>query len=138
MRNLRVLIFPVIILLMGPVPSLVQAQTTNLPPEVSIMWPADDCFHNYIFLLGTYIKIKANATDPDGSIAQVQFFADTDLIGVVSNAPFSMIWRALPNNSARIFKAVAVDDRGTSAESAPVTVVVAGNLPYPEVFEIVS
>lgn len=136
MKNLRILIFSVVSLVIGAVLGLAHAQSTNLPPEVSIQWPTDDCFNNDIFLLGTHIKIKATASDPDGSIAQVQFFADAELVGVASNAPFSVIWTAQPNNSTRILKAVAVDNQGTNTESAPVWVAVAGNLPYPEVFEV--
>ena len=32
------------------------------------------------------MKIEVSAADADGSIAEVRFFADTNLIGVVTNA----------------------------------------------------
>ena len=57
-----------------------QAGPDNFPPNISILWPhVGDSFR-----AGILIKIKAEADDPDGSIAQVQFFAETNLIGVVT------------------------------------------------------
>ncbi len=84
----------VLLMLIGPSPA--QVQTSNLPPEVSILWPRTNCSgysYNRLVNPGTLLKIKASATDADGSIAQMQFFADSNLIGVVSNAPFSVIWK---------------------------------------------
>jgi hypothetical protein len=65
-----------------------QAQAQNLPPRVSLLWPGQ----GDSFSAGTLIKLKAKATDPDGSIAQVQFFAGTNLVGTVTNPPFNVIW----------------------------------------------
>ena len=61
-----------------------------------------DCAnYEYVFIHDDVIRIKASAFDLDGSIAEVQFFADvynqpppaTNLIGVVSNAPYSVVWK---------------------------------------------
>src|SRR5436309_241229 len=61
---------------------------TNHPPVVSIVWPQYwDVFTSEFF------KIKAMAFDPDGSVAQVRFFAGTNLIGVVTNPPFNILWQ---------------------------------------------
>ena len=50
--------------------------SSNLPPAVHISWPKDGAN----FTAGTSIRIKAETYDPDGMIAQVQFFAETNLI----------------------------------------------------------
>jgi hypothetical protein len=115
-----------------------QAQSTNTAPEVSILFPSTNCTYNYFFGVGVAIKIKTHAEDPDGVISQVQFFADADLIGVVSNAPYSLVWTAAPPASTRYLKAVAVDNLGASTESVPIPVSVGGGLPTIPVFGIAA
>jgi hypothetical protein len=117
--------------------SVVQAQTSNTPPFVSIVWPSTDCSFNNIFSGGANIKVKAHATDSDGSIAQVHFFADTNLVGVATNAPYSMIWQVLGPVNWRILKAVAIDNLGAITESSPVPVLVE-QFPRAPVFAITS
>jgi hypothetical protein len=105
---------------------------------VSIIFPqsGDD------YSTGTAIKIKATATDPDGSISQVRFLADTNVIGVATNAPFNAIWSVGPKgNSAGGFwnlKAVASDDQGAEAESDPVKVFYVTGRPPGPILEIIS
>jgi hypothetical protein len=115
----------------------VQAQTSNTPPCVSLVWPSMDCSFSHTFSGGQYIKMKADAADSDGSIAQVQFFVDTSLIGIATNAPYSVIWRAMGPISWRILKAVAVDNLGAQTESAPIQVLVE-QFPKTAVFAITS
>jgi hypothetical protein len=131
--------FPVAVLLAVANARQVNGQS-NLPPQVSILWPTMSCpaFYNSLLNPGTVIKIKASAMDPDGLITQVQFFANTNLIGVVSNAPFSAIWKVPgPTGSQLILKAVAVDNLGATAESPPIQVSVI-DFPMPPVFEITA
>jgi hypothetical protein len=117
----------------------IHGQPSNIPPTVSILWPSTDCgYDHYIFGPGTVIKIKANATDPDGSVAQVQFFADGNLIGVVSNAPFSRTFNVGNSGSTPILQVVAVDNLGAATESAPIQVLVGGGFPRFPVFEIIA
>src|SRR6266568_2554958 len=79
----------------------VQGQLSNLPPKVSLVWPVDDdCRYNYFLPTGAFFKIKADATDADGGIAQVQFFYDSNLIGIVSNAHYSMIYTSIASVSS--------------------------------------
>jgi hypothetical protein len=91
--------------------------TTNRPPQVSIVYP-----HPYeTFSIGAMlIKIKAEAFDPDGSIAQVQFFADGKQIGVATNPPYNILW-VIEARQATL-RVVAIDNEGRSAESRPVLV----------------
>src|SRR2546426_3744631 len=120
-------------------PSLVHAQAgpDNSPPNVSIVWPhVGDSFR-----AGILIKIKAEADDPDGSVAQVQFFAETNLIGVVTNPPFNLIWPVDlrdQRHEAWNLKAVAVDNLGARTESTPVLVYYYTGAPAFPVLEMLS
>src|SRR5437763_825063 len=55
----------------------------NQLPQVQIVFPPP----HVIFGYADSIQIRARAFDPDGTISQVQFFAGTNLIGIVTNAP---------------------------------------------------
>jgi hypothetical protein len=119
-------------------PAVVKGQSTSRPPLVSISWPLTNCSSSYIFGPGTSFKIKADASDPDGSISYVQFFANSELIGVVSNAPFTVVWGKDAAHGAWTLTAVAVDDSGAQAQADPVQVVSLGGFPTPPVFSITS
>lgn len=114
---------------------LVKGQSTNSPPEVSIVWPAYHCLYAHTFRRLTCIKIKVSVKDVDGSIAQVQFFSDNILIGAVSNAPYEMTWES---QGSPTLKAVAFDNLGASNESAAIQVNFPDFLNAPSVFEITS
>jgi hypothetical protein len=83
-------------------------------------------------------------TDPDGSIAQVQFFVETNLIGVVSNAPFNLLWWSVGDGlpiglpCRWMLKAVAVDNFGARTESAPVKISCFTGAPPEPVVEMIS
>src|SRR6266481_2534632 len=88
-------------------PARAQAAASNRPPDVSVLWPQP----GDAFSAGILIRIKADASDSDGSIVQVQFFAETNLIGAVTNQPFNLLWPVIvPGLSFGKFnlKAVAV------------------------------
>jgi len=113
-----------IALAMAAVPSLFRTEAApNRPPRVSIVWPR---FGDQ-FSAATFIKIKAEATDPDGFIAQVQFFAGTNLIATVTNAPFNTIWEigwqaTEFGTGVWDLKAVATDNTGATNESPNVRI----------------
>jgi hypothetical protein len=113
---------------------LCQTQPSNLPPAVTITWPNRNCGANYIFSQPS-LKIKAEASDPDGSIVQVQFFANTNLIGVVSNAPYTVTWGRTASVGGWDLKAVAVDNLGGISESDTISVVIV-TFPTAPVFAI--
>src|ERR1041385_6774055 len=116
-----------------------QAQSggSNRPPEVSVLWPRqDDSFRD-----GILIKVKTYASDPDGSIAQVQFFAETNLIGVVTDPPFNLVWQVELHNitfGSFKLKAMAVDNLGAKTESAPVCLGYYTGLPPAPIVQISS
>ena len=114
-----------------------QTYATNLPPSVSIVWPPSTGFG-----LGSVLKLKARAADADGFVTQVQFFADMNLIGVVTNPPFNVVWLPSADCAGGIciyhLKAVAVDNRGATAESPPVRIGISDTRPIFTFLEIVS
>jgi predicted phosphodiesterase len=63
------------------------------------------------FSEGESVTIEATATDPDGYITQVEFFADGNSIGVDTSAPYSTVWSNMPAGDHTI-KAVATDNDG--------------------------
>ncbi|MCW5632277.1 MAG: fibronectin type III domain-containing protein [Rubrivivax sp.] len=92
---------------------------TNQYPSVNITAPADGTSVD----TGTTITITAEAADADGSVAQVQFFAGSTLLGTVASAPYAWSWSdTVPGT--HLLTARAVDDVGASTTSSAVSVTV--------------
>lgn len=81
------------------------------------------------FDVGTDVMLTAQATDDDGIIVLVDLLVDGLSIGVTAGSPsYSLTWHAVAGTHA--LTAVATDNDGLSATSAPVNVtVVVPNLP---------
>jgi hypothetical protein len=101
-------------------PVNVTIAASNAPPAVSITAPAADAS----FVSPVSIVVDANATDSDGSVASVQFFANGSSIGIDTTAPYSVIWASVPAGSYTL-TAVATDNIGAVTTSASVSIVVA-------------
>jgi hypothetical protein len=91
----------------------------NLSPEVTLTTPVADAW----FLAPTEIALEATASDADGSVAKVEFFAGTTKIGEDAEAPYEAVWNN-PPITAHILTAVATDDQGATTTSAEIPVVV--------------
>jgi hypothetical protein len=65
----------------------------------------------------------ADAQDPDGTVAQVDFYAGDTLIGTATGAPFRVTWRDVAAGTHQL-TATATDSRGATVTSAPITVTV--------------
>ncbi len=77
-------------------------------PLVSITSPANDA----VFPDGALVTIEATASDNDGSVVSVEFFAsDTLKIGAVTAPPYAMTWTNITPGIYTL-TAVATDDRG--------------------------
>jgi subtilisin family serine protease len=101
------------------------ADGSNAPPNVAIDDPADGAS----FTAPATITIDAAATDDDGSVQQVDFFANGAPIGSATSSPFSLTWGNVAVG-AYTLTAVATDNLGATTTSAPVTVTVAAaNVP---------
>ena len=89
----------------------------NVPPIVTITSPG----HNATVyrLLGT--TIKANASDSNGRVIKVEFYAGSTLLGTDASAPYSFVWRPTSRGTFTL-TARAYDEDGAVTTSAPVTV----------------
>ncbi len=75
-----------------------------------------------VFTLGDDLDIRIIATD-DGAVTQVEVFADTTSLAVLTEAPYSYLWSA-PPAGAYALTVVATDDLGVQTTSDTVNVVV--------------
>ena len=103
------------------------ASTATLRPLVRITSPANGSF---VYASGAALPLAADATDLDGAVTNVQFFAGTNKIAEVSTNPWSAVWsNAIPGSY--VLTAVATDNTGTNTLSAPVSVSVTTPPPPP-------
>lgn len=87
-------------------------------PLVTITSPASDTQ----FPEGADVTIAAEATDNDGAVVLVEFFAsDTLKIGELDTAPYTITWSNIPPN-VYMLMAVATDDQGHQRKSNRVTI----------------
>jgi len=97
-------------------------------PTVSLTSPAN----NASFGAPASITVSADAADADGTIAKVEFYAGTTLIGTDTSVPYSITWSSVPLG-AYTLTAVATDSDGNTTTSDPVTVNVVTNSGLPSV-----
>ena len=92
--------------------------TATLRPLVRITSPANGAS---VYAAGAILPIAADATDLDGTITNVQFFANTNKIAEVSTSPWTAVWSNALSGSY-VLTALAADNNGTTTISAPVSV----------------
>jgi len=88
-------------------------------PSASITSPANGAN----FLPGSNIGITANASEVDGSITNVEFYANGTDLGGSTMAPYGLTWSSVPAGSYAL-TAVASDTVGLTATSSVVNVTV--------------
>jgi RHS repeat-associated protein len=93
--------------------------TLNSAPTVSLSAPASGA----VFTAGGNISVSADAADADGTVSQVQFFANGSPIGTDTSAPYAVEW-VNPAAGSYSLTAVATDDLGaqTTSVAVPITV----------------
>ena len=104
----------------GTVPSAPVATTVqiaNVEPSVRLIGPADGS----VFTLPAIVSVTAEASDLDGSIGRVEFYAGATLIGVDPTAPYEAAWSGAPAG-VYLLTARAVDSDGTAVTSPAVSV----------------
>jgi hypothetical protein len=96
----------------------------NQPPSVSLTSPADGS----TYTVTSAIPFSATASDADGTVAKVDFYAGATLVGTDTTSPYSFSWS---NAAAGVYalKAVATDAAGASTTSAIRTVTVSSSAP---------
>jgi len=96
----------------------------NVPPAVALTSPAA----NASFDAGVPIVIQASASDSDGAISKVEFFADAVKLGEATSFPYTFTWAGAAGG-AHLLVARATDDRFGTADSMPVSVTVIAPVP---------
>jgi glucose/arabinose dehydrogenase len=99
--------------------SSVVTVVVDQPPSVTLTNPAS----GMVFISPTNIALGAAAADLDGTVASVEFFADTNRLGAATSAPFVICWTNAPAGIHSL-TARATDDLGITAASAPVSITV--------------
>lgn len=95
------------------------SNATNQLPVVNITAPAN----NSTFDSGQTVMIEASASDPDGTVRQVEFFVNDTSIGIDNHSPFSMAWTTRGSGNQTL-KAVATDNAGATTTSAIVNIII--------------
>lgn len=93
--------------------------TPNQPPVVALTAPASGT----TVTAGTNVALTAAASDADGTIARVDFFVGATLVGSDTTQPYGATWTG-PQAGTYSLTAVAIDNDGASASSAPDTITV--------------
>ncbi|MGH9237936.1 MAG: S8 family serine peptidase [Vicinamibacterales bacterium] len=91
----------------------------NTPPTVTLTSPADGSGSE----APASFTVSASASDPDGTINSVTFYANGNPIGSDAASPYSIDWTNVPAGSYAL-TAVALDDDGATTTSPAVTVTV--------------
>ena len=94
----------------------------NIPPVVSITAPVAGAR----VTATTNVAVTANASDSDGTITRVDFYAGTTAIGAATNAPYGIVWNAAAPGTYSL-TAKATDNAGAVATSPAVSITVVSN-----------
>ena len=97
----------------------------NQAPTVNVLKPEDGVSYDIVGSDTTF-AIEVNASDPDGSIAKVEFYIDGSKIGEDISSPYSFEYTFLPNTGYTI-KVIATDNTGKSTTKEFIEVVA---IPY--------
>jgi hypothetical protein len=91
----------------------------NQPPQVQWLSPTN----GRTLSTADAVNLQVEASDADGRIEQVEFRDGTNSLGVLSGAPYDLIWTNMTVGT-HILSAVATDDRGGLAISDSINVTV--------------
>ena len=91
----------------------VTTPTGNQPPTVSLTTPATGA----TYTAPASVAMSASASDPENSLARVEFYSGTTLLASDTTAPYAYTWSSVPAGSYSL-RAVAYDTAGASASTA--------------------
>lgn len=89
----------------------------NQAPTVSLTGPSSGSTYN----APATITLSANASDSDGTVSQVQFYANYQLIGTATASPYTITWSNVAPGNYSIQAAVS-DNGGVSVGSNVVSI----------------
>ncbi|MCC7240575.1 MAG: hypothetical protein IT180_01510 [Acidobacteria bacterium] len=93
--------------------------TVNAAPLVSFTAPASGT----VYPVGSTVTVSTSASDPDGTVARVDFYVNGGLLASDTAAPFSLTASGVPYGDY-VVQAVAYDNRGGSKASSAIIVYV--------------
>ncbi len=93
------------------------AASANSPPTIVLTSPST----GFTYVAPASVTLTATASDRDGSITRVQFFAGATLLETLTNSPYS-VQLNLPTPGDYVLMARATDNLGAKADSTPVTI----------------
>jgi hypothetical protein len=97
----------------------VQVPAVNQLPTVSLTTPVNGA----TFTAPATVAVAASASDSDGTVVRVDFYAESTLIGTDTTSPFSVTWNDVSAGSYQL-TAVARDNAGSTTTSAAVNITV--------------
>jgi hypothetical protein len=103
---------------------LAPAPVVNNPPTVSLNSPAGGA----TFMAPASISMGATAADSDGSVAKVEFYSGSTLLGSDTTSPYTFSWSNVAAGSYGL-RALARDNTGGTTWSSTVAVTVNANQP---------
>lgn len=99
--------------------SVTEGSATNQSPTVALTSPSNGA----TFTAPATVPVAAGASDADGTIARVDFYRGSTLIGSDTSSPYSVSWSNVAAGSYTL-TAVATDNSGNTTTSAPVNITV--------------
>jgi len=102
----------------------------NIPPVTSITKPDNNSYYE----VGDNINISATASDTDGSVSKVEFYANDVKVGEDTTAPYSITWSPSTVNTYTIHSVVTDDANATNSSLKVTTNIVTQIIqdPYPD------
>ena len=99
----------------------ITVSATNTPPTANLTAPAN----NSIYIAPASLTVSANANSPEvnGFVQRVEFYANGNLIGTDTTAPYSISW-ASPPPGVYTITAKSIDDLNAETTSTPRTVTI--------------
>ena len=112
------------------IPAEGETVTLNEDPAVALTSPASGA----TFLAPATIPLSATASDPDGSIARVEFYAGSTMVGADSTAPYAVGWTGVPPGTYSVTAVARDNDGGTTVSGARTVGVLSASMPKRAVF----
>jgi regulation of enolase protein 1 (concanavalin A-like superfamily) len=93
----------------------------NQIPTATLTSPANGAS----FTAPATVSLTASASDADGTVARVDFYNGSALLGTDASAPYAFTWGSVAPGTYAL-RAIAVDNAGASGASATATITVSG------------
>ena len=97
-------------------------EAANQAPSVNLLQP----LNNSTYTTASSIPFQVEVSDPDGSIAKVEYYAGDYRFATVTSAPFSLDLAGAPAGNYDI-SALVFDDQGVTTRSSVVSITVTEN-----------